>query len=445
MSRVVFEILGILVLLVANGIFAMAEMSVVSSRKARLKQKADAGDALAGAALKLAESPNRFLSTVQVGITLVGVLTGAFGGASLAQELSKILEGIPFIGAYSYSIAFGLVVLLITYFSLVVGELVPKRLALRNPEAIARILAGPMGILAKMAAPVIDFLGASTDFALRLFGVRNDKQTSDVTEDEVKGLIREGMDAGVFEPHEFAMVEQVLALDRLPVREIMTPRPKIIWLNQEEAPDKIWHKVVISKHSVFPVFKGNRDHLMGVVDVKSMYAHLAMGLPVNLEDLVTRPLMVPETQSVTRLLDQFKSQHKQIALAADEFGSIVGLITLVDVLEAIAGDFPAPNERLRPAAKQRTDGSWLIDGLLDIQTAQETLPGFVIPKSAKGDFQTVAGFLLAELGRLPSEQDSLDFSGWHFEILDMDHHRIDKILATQISTAPVVESIVLQG
>ena len=436
MSSITFEIIGIFVLLLANGVFAMAEMAIVSARKARLKNQADQGDSLAKAALDLAESPNRFLSTVQVGITLVGVLTGAFGGATLSRELAKLLQPMPFIGDYSSAIAFGVVVVLITYLSLVIGELVPKRLAMRNPEGIARIVAEPMSLLAKMAAPIIDFLGKSTNLGLRLFGIRDDKQTAAVTEDEVKGLIQEGMDAGVFEPHEFAMVAQVLALDRLPVREIMTPRPKIIWLNQDDAPDKIWHKVVISKHSVFPVFKGNRDNLVGLVDVKAMYAHLAMGIPVNLQDLVTRPMIVPETQTVTRLLDQFKSTHKQVALAADEFGSIVGLITLVDVLEAIAGDFPAPDERIRPGAKRRNDGSWLIDGLLDIQTVQEILPDLILPNAKKGEYKTLAGFLLTHIGRLPDEQDTFDFSGWHFEILDMDHHRIDKILATPIEQKP---------
>lgn len=436
MSSIAFEIIGILLLLIANGLFSMAEMAVVSSRKARLRTLAEAGDSAAKAAFDLADSPNRFLSTVQVGITLVGVLTGVFGGATLARELAKVIALIPGLAEFSKSLALGIVVIGITYLSLIVGELVPKRLAILNPEGIARVVARPMMWLAWLAAPVIDFLGHSTDFVLNLFRIRRDKQASEVTEDEVKGLVREGMDAGVFDSNEFAMVAQVLALDRLPVQEIMTPRPKMIWLDQDDASDRIWHKVVISKHSVFPVFRKKRDQVTGIVDVKSIYSHVAVGIPLNLADLVTPALVVPELLSVTKLLEQFKTSHKKIALVADEFGHIIGLVTLVDVLEAITGDFPTLNERLRPDIKQRPDGTWLIDGLLDIQSVQEKLQGFKIDPKGKADYQTVAGFVLAQLGQMPTEQDAFEFSGWRFEILDMDHLRIDKILATSLAELP---------
>ncbi|MBM3847943.1 MAG: HlyC/CorC family transporter, partial [Verrucomicrobia bacterium] len=276
MSNIALDILVIAALLAANGVFAMAEIAVVSARKARLRTLSDRGDHGARAALELAESPNRFLSTVQIGITLVGVVAGAFGGATLAQELEKPLSRIPIVQGHEATIAFAIVVACITYFSLVIGELIPKRVGLSRPESIAILLARPMTLLSRYVSPLVSVLTMSTDFVLRVLGFRADSASS-VSEDEVRGLMQEGVRAGAFNKVETHIVNSALELDQLPVREIMTPRPKVIWLNQDDPHDQIWHKIVVSNHSHFPVFEGVRDRTVGVVSVKSIYANLAAG------------------------------------------------------------------------------------------------------------------------------------------------------------------------
>jgi putative hemolysin len=435
MTEIATELIIILLLLVANGVFAMTEMAVVSSRKARLRTLAEQGDTRARAALDLVESPNRFLSTVQVGITLVGVLAGAFGGATLAKQIALGLQSVPILAPYGEAIGIGVVVAVITFLSLILGELVPKRLALANPERIARFMARPMMRLSTLASPIVKLLSLSTDLVLRLFSVRTDL-TPKVTEDEVRGLVEEGVEAGVFSRSEPQMVESVLALDRLPVKQIMTPRAKIIWLNRADAHDTIWHKIVVSAHSSFPVYEGHRDNVTGVVSVKAIYANLAAGTAVSLGDLMTPPLLVPATQTVAQLLDTFKSTGKHIALVTDEFGGIVGLVTLVDVLEAIVGDLPSQEERLKPQARPREDGSWLIDGLLEIEELEHRMGRVKFPPGPTRDYATVAGFVLAQLGRLPREGEAFDWQGYRFEVIDMDRQRVDKILAMPLAAVP---------
>jgi len=427
MKPILIESAVILLLLVVNGVFAMTEIAIVTARKGRLRQLASGGNARARLALALAESPNRFLSTVQIGITLVGILAGAFGGATIAEEIAKPLAGVPGLGVYSNAIGLGVVVLVITYFSLVLGELVPKRIGLGQPERISLLVARPIQALSLVADPVVKFLSASTDGLLRFLAIKPQKEAT-VSEDEVKVVLQDGIRAGAFQKVESDIVASVLDLDRLMVRDIMTPRPKVIWLNRNDPHETVWHKIVVSGHSFFPVYEGNRDRVVGVVSVKAIYANLAAGVGVNLKDLMVPPLIVPATQDVLQLVETFKKSGKHLALAADEFGAIVGLVTLNDVMEAIVGDFPSQDERARPSAAPRPDGSWLIDGMMEIVRVEQALPGFVVDDSTSKEYQTLAGYVVKRLGHMPREGETFEAHGYVFEVLDMDQHREDKVL-----------------
>lgn len=432
MSQVVIEIVIIMLLLVGNGVLAMAEMSLVSARKARLKALADEGSLGAKRAIELAESPNQILSTVQIGITLVGILAGAFGGATIAEWLGAqyLAMGMP--ASYAKSGGLLTVVVCITYLSLVVGELVPKRLALSAPEKFACMLAGPMRRLLVITRPAVRVLGWSSDFILRILGVKEQK-SSQVTDEEVQMMMVEGQQAGVFHKGEAKMVESVLALDDMLVKEIMTPRPKVVFLGRNDPHEQVWHKIVASRRSHFPVFEGNRDHVVGVVAVKSIYANLAAATHVSLGDLMTPPHFVPATQTVVQLLESFKKTGNHFAIVADEFGSVVGVVTLVDVLEAIVGEVPSQEERIRPEIRKREDGSWLIDGALDVETIEEKVTGLTFGDEEERTYQTLAGFILNHLGHIPSEGETFTAVGWKFEIIDMDHPRIDKVLIVPVA------------
>ncbi len=291
-----------------------------------------------------------------------------------------------------------------------------------------------MNRLANLASPLVRLLGCSTDFVLRLFDLKEAKPHS-ISEEEVKVLMQEGLHAGVFQQAETVMVESVLALDRLPVREIMTPRAKIIFLNKDDPHQIVWHKIVVSGHSNFPVYQANRDNVVGVVSVKAIYANLAANVGVKVADLMVPPLVVPATQMVVQLLETFRESGRHIALVAEEFGSIVGLVTLVDVLEAIAGDFPSQEERLKPQAMKRDDGSWLVDGLMEIEPLEQSLAGLKFPRPPARDFETLAGFVVTHLGRLPKEGETFDWMNYRFEVIDMDRHRVDKLLIQPLPAA----------
>lgn len=427
MSQVVLEILVIFLLLLVNGVFAMSEIAVISARKSHLRRLADHGSKRARIALDLAESPNRFLSTVQIGITLVGIFAGAFGGATLAAKLAVPLAEVPGFAPYAHKIAFGLVVAIITVFSLVLGELVPKRLGLSHPEGISLAIARPMNWLSQAVSPLVNFLSAATEAFLRVVGFNPRKELA-ISEEEVRVMMQEGLRAGAFNKVESHIVHSALELDQLPVREIMTPRPKVIWLNQNDSHEQIWHKIVVSGHSHFPVYEGSRDRTVGVVSVKAMYANLAAGVPVKLRDLMVPPLIIPASQTVLDLVETFKQSGKHIALVTDEFGGIVGLVTLIDVMEAVVGEFPSQGERAKPAAKSRSDGSWLIDAMIDLEALQKELPGFRVGHQDRTEYQTLAGFVIKALGHVPREGETFEAQGYIFEVLDMDHHRVDKVL-----------------
>jgi putative hemolysin len=433
MSEIVIEVGVILILLVVNGVFAMTEIAVVSARKSRLRRLAEQGDGAARLALELAESPNRFLSTVQIGITLVGIFAGAFGGATLAAKLAVLIGQVAIVAPYAHTIAFVLVVAVITYFSLVLGELVPKRLGLSNPEGVAIRMARSMHWLSRIARPLVSFLSVSTEGLLRLIGFKAGREVT-VSEEEVRVMMQEGVRAGAFNQVESQIVHSALELDQLPVREIMTPRPKVIWLNQEDSHDQVWHKIVVSGHSYFPVYQGNRDNTVGVVGVKSIYANLAAGAGVSLKDLMTAPLIVPESQTVLQLVEAFKQSGRHIALVSDEFGSLIGLVTLNDVMEAVVGEFPTQGERAKPRAQQRADGTWLIDAMIDLAAVEQAVPHLTFGREAYTEYQTLAGYVVKTLGRVPREGETFEAQGYIFEVLDMDRHRVDKILLMPVKS-----------
>ena len=433
MNSISLELAIIFLLLLANGIFSMTEIAVVSVRKARLRRMAEAGDHRARSALALAESPNRFLSTVQVGITLVGVLAAVFSGATIATKLADYLRLLDWSATFANRVALAAVVTGLTYLTLVIGELVPKRLGLSFPEAIARSLAGPMTALSRLVSPLVTLLTWSTDTMLKIFRIKPEPEVG-VTEDEVKLLVREGTRAGVFLPHEPAMVEGVLALDRLPVADLMTPRAKIIWINVADAHDSIWHKIVVSGHTTFPVYEGTRDRVVGVVTVKAIYANLAAGIPPRIRDLMTSPLIVPASLTANALLEKFKQTGKFVALVADEFGGITGLVSLHDIMEAIIGELPSESERLKPKAKRREDGSWLVDGMLDAAEFERLVPDFKLHPKAQRDYQTFAGFVMKHLGHVPHEGEIFSLHGYNVEIIDMDGHRVDKVLLMPVNS-----------
>ncbi len=436
MTIVLVEILIVLALFIANGVFAMSEMAVVSSRKSRLKQMAADGDAGAAAALRLAEAPNRFLPTVQIGITMIGLLAGAFSGATLAAVLAEQLKILSGFAPYADAMSVGLVVVALGFMSVIVGELAPKRIALAAPEKIASRLARPIEWLSRVAQPVVHVLSAATDVLLRLLRIRPGKPET-VSEDEVRLLLREGRESGVFLKEEPRMVESVLSFDRRPVREIMTPRPKLVFVSLTDTQETLWHKIVVSGHSSYPVCAEDRDHIVGVVTVKSVYANLAAGTPVRVVDLLTTPLFVAPDEAVLDVLNEFKSTGVHLAVVRETDGRAVGLVTLVDVLEAIVGDIPSLEDRLRPEARQRPDGSWLVDGQYDLAKLPLQLGvAFAPPTSDAGT--TLAAFVGDQLAGHPREGDCFTCAGLRFEIIDMDRTSVDKVLieAKPATTAP---------
>ena len=427
-------ILGLLVL--ANGLVAMAETAVVSAKKTKLRQRAARGDTGAGKALALAEHPARFLALVEFWLTLSGMLAGVLAGARLATELSVWLATTwPPLAPYADALALAGVTVGLTSFMLVFGELVPKRVGLAYPETVASLLAGAMRALAWLAAPLLRFFEFCTDTLVKILGIKPRSAADSVSEEEVRALVEQGLHAGVFERAEKEMVEGVLALDQLSITRVMTPRPKIVFLNLDDPEEANWRKIVTSGHSYFPVYQTQRDTIVGMVAVKALWAHAAIGLPATLKNLLLPPLFVPETFSASQLLEQFKKTGKHIAVVKDEFGGVQGLVTLIDVLEAIVGDLPSPGDRAQPEAKQREDGSWLLDATLPTGELK-TLLGLevLLPHEGHADYHTVGGLMVTQLGRIPTAGDYFDWSGWRFEVVDMDKRRVDKVL---IARAPV--------
>ncbi len=437
MSAISNALLLLALLLLANGVFAMAEVAVITVRKARLKGLADAGNKRAQVTLDIAQQPTRFLSTLQLGIALIGILAGTLGGASLSQELVPYVEKNALLAPYARTLAVGVVVVGITMASVVMGQLIPKRIGLAHPEGIALTLTPIINRFSRLVSPLVSLLTAATEGLLALVGFKPPAQEAPVSEEEVNRLIQQGLSAGVFNQAETEMVAGVLELDQLPVTALMTPRPKIVFLNAEDPDDVNWRRIVASGHSYFPVFQGGRDQVLGMVSVKALWAHAAIGLPASLKNLLVTPLIVPETMKAIHLLEAFKKNSKHIALVTDEFGAIKGIVTLIDVLEAIVGDLPGTGARTRPAAKQREDGSWLIDATLSADELKTLLELETLPEEDRADFQTVGGFVVTRLGRIPTAGEHFEYAGWRFEVVDMDRHRVDKVL---VGKSPSVTS-----
>lgn len=426
------EILVILLLILANGLFAMSEMAVVSARKTRLQQLANQGDLRAQAALDLANSPNRFLSTVQIGITLVGILAGAFGGATLSQSIAELLNRVPALEPFSGTLSLLLVVLLITYLSLVVGELVPKRLALNAPEKIATAIAIPMQLLSAIASPAVRLLSASTEVGLKLFGVGPTESEPLVTEDEIKVLLEQGREAGMFEAAEQDMVERIFRLDDQPISALMTPRPDIVWLNLNSSAEENRLKITQSDHTRFPVCQNTLDNVLGVIHITDLLARSMAGEPLDLTSTLRQPLFVPETTRALRIMEMFKQSDTHIAIAVDEYGVIQGIVTLNDILEAIIGDLPSVGQSEDTSAVQREDGSWLLDGMVSIDKFKDLFELNRLPGEEMGNYQTLGGFVITYLGRIPVAADHFEWGGLRFEVMDMDGNRVDKMLVMPI-------------
>jgi putative hemolysin len=433
MPSFTFEIVIIFLLLLLNGIFAMSEIAVVSARKIRLQQWAKEGNSKAQAALELANAPNQFLSTIQVGITLVGILAGAFGGATLSKALESFLENVPLLASYSRVISLAIVVCGITYLSLIVGELVPKRLALNSPERIAASMAGPMRAISRLASPVVHLLSLSTELVLRLLGIKPSEEPP-ITEEEIRALIKQGTQAGMFETAEQEMVERVFRLGDRRVSAVMTPRTEIVWLDRNAPPEEIRQQITESVHSRFLVAEGSLDHILGVIQAKDLLVHALGDQSLHLTAALQQPLFVPESMRALKVLELFKQAPTHIALVVDEYGGIQGLVTPSDILEAIVGDLPVAGELIEPLVVQREDGSWLLDGMLPVDELKEIFQLGPLPGEDQGVYQTLAGFVMMQLGRIPAVADHFEWEGMRFEVMDMDGNRIDKVLAMPIPT-----------
>ena len=421
------EILIIVGLVTLNGYFAMSELAIVSSQRARLMQmsKATAGSKSARTALKLADEPNLFLPVVQIGISLVGVLAGAYSGSTLALRLASSLDTVPLLAPYSGQIAFAIVVVSITMLQLILGELVPKRLGLANPERIALLVAIPMDALSRATYPAVWVLSKVTDTILRLMGQSISGRTG-VTEEEVKIMIAEGTATGVFVPEEKRMIDGVLGLADRNLRSIMTPRTNVLWLDPDDDPISIIKCIHSCGHSRFLVSRGDIDEVIGVVQAKDLLDRHLHGHQLDIMEVVKKPLIVHDATPVLRLLEMFRKSPLHLAVVVDEYGSVEGIVTVTDILEAIAGNFPSLPGTSTNNLVQRDDGSWLADGLIPIREI-EALTGHSNMQEST-NFHTLAGFVLNTLGRVPKAAEHITWHGWRFEVVDMDGHRIDKVL-----------------
>jgi putative hemolysin len=422
------EILIILLLVLLNGAFAMSELAIVSSRRSRLMAMQKRGVRGADTALALADDPKRFLPTVQVGITMVGIIAGAFGGARLSGTVAHALEMLPFPVPFVQEVSFALVVLVITYLSLILGELVPKQLALRDPEKIAILVARPLALLARITAPMVWLLGASSALVLRFFGPAPTSDQS-VTEEEVKAVVAEGAEAGALETEERHMIERVLRLGDKPVRALMTPRNDIAWLDRNEPLENLPERLRASHVTRFIVADGRVDNVVGVVAAKDLLDQLLAGGPMSLDAALRQPMVLPDTLTALDALERLRGDPLGMALVLDEYGSFEGMVTASDLLEAIIGELGPSEAMPSEAAVLRFDGSLLLDGSMPSDELRARLDLPEMPGA--GTYHTVAGLMLALLQRVPREGDRIVWAGWRFEVVDMDGRRVDKVLANR--------------
>ena len=407
----------------------MSELAIVSARKVRLQQLANQGDIKARIALELANAPNQFLASVQIGITLLAILSGAFAESTIARRLIPLLNLVPWLAPYSDALSSVIAILIITYLTLIIGELVPKRLALNYPERIASVVAIPMRMLANIASPVVYLLSASTDLVVRMMGIKPSTEPQ-VTEEEIRVLIEQGTEAGTFEEAEQDMVERVFRLGDRPVNALMTPRPDIVWLDLEDTAEENRKKMLDSCHSRFPVCQGGLDNVLGIMHVTDLLARSLSGQQLDLTVSLRQPVFVPESTRGLKILEVFKQTGIHLALVVDEYGVIQGLVTLNDIMVEIVGDVPSAGELEEPQAVQREDGSWLLDGMLPVDEFFEIFEIDEIPTDHRGSYQTLGGFVITHLGRIPSAADYFEWESLRFEVMDMDGNRVDKVLVT---------------
>lgn len=427
MPEFVTKILIIALLIFLNNILAMSETALLSARKARLQHMSNEGNHRARTALKLTNNPNQFLSVIQIGITLIDVLTGAVAGATLANYLANAVEKIPFFAPYSHTIGLLVVVVTITYFSLILGELVPKRLAMQNPEKIASAVAGPMVFISKIFSPIIRIISASTEIVLRIIGIHPSKEPP-VTEEELHVLIDQGTEAGIFESAEQDMVAGVFRLGDRRLTSLMTPRTEIVWLDVKDKIEDIKQKIANCPYSRFPVCQGSLDNVLGIIKARDLLVPSLANEAIKLKENLQPVLYIPETAFASRALEIFKEQGKELVLVIDEFGGVQGLLTINDILEEIVGEI----EIDEPQAIQRQDGTWLLDGMLSIEEFKEIYKITTLPHEE--EYETLAGFVMMSLGKIPQASEQFEWNSLRFEVVDMDGRRVDKIL---VSTLPV--------
>lgn len=420
-------LIPIALLIVLNGLFAMAEMAVVASRRPRLRERMRRGDRRAALALELRNSPNVFLSATQIGITLVGVLLGAVGERTLAADLAALFARLAWLAPWSDALALGLVVAAITYVSLVIGELVPKRLALYYPEDIACLAARPMRLLAGLGHPGVRLLGASVDIVLRLIRVRAPVGPS-ITEADIRSTIEEGTRAGVLLEAERDLLTNVIRFDDRSIAMLMTPRGDIACLDLEDSPEVNRRKIAASPHERFPVLRGSFENVAGVVQAKDLLTRLLAGQPFDLEAVAQPARYVPESASPLTVLQTFRTTAEQMALVVDEYGEVRGLVTLTGILEAIVGALPARGEPIEERVVRREDGSWLLDGMLTLDEFGSALGLERIPGQEDASYETLGGFVLHQFGRIPRTGEHFEWNGLRFEVVDMDGKRIDRVL-----------------
>ena len=424
----IFILVGLIVL---NGIFAMSEIAIVTAKKSRLTALAQKGKSSAAIALKLAEDPTQFLSTVQIGITSIGILNGIFGESILAEPFALWLQSLGMTPEFSSIFATALVVIVVTYVSIVVGELVPKRIGQISAESIACLMAKPMLLLALVTKPFVYLLSGSTHGLMRLFGFAHSTE-SNVTHEDIQAMLLEGSSSGAIEHNEHTMVKNVFRLDERSISSLMVPRSDIIFLDTAISMEDNLHRVMQSPHSRFPVCRNNVDDIVGVVSAKQLLAQSISGKEIHIASLVKPCNYVPDSLSGMELLEHFRGSVTQMVFVVDEYGAVQGVITERDLLEAITGEFVGVDPGEEAWATQRADGSWLMDGLIPVPELKDRLELKELPEEDRGRYNTLAGMVMLLLGRLPHTTDSVDWQGWRFEVVDLDGARIDKLLVARL-------------
>ncbi len=424
------EILIVFVLILINGLFSMSEMAIVSAKKNRLMAKAEDGDFGAIKALDLADNPNRFLATVQIGITLIGILSGAFGGATIAEKLGSEISKVSWLAPYREAVAVGIVVLVITFLSLVIGELVPKRLALSSAEKIAVIISPLMDFLSKLTTPLVVILSGSTNFILRIFGVRI-SNAPDVTEEDLRSMLDQGAETGIIEVTEQDMVERIFRLSDRSVSALMTPRTDMIFLDIDATNDEIFNKITRHPFSRFPVIQKTSDNVLGIAQARDLLLQRIEGKEFDIYSVLQQPLFFPESVPALIMLEKFRSTGIELAVVIDEFGGVMGLVSMNDILEAIVGDVVYPENGDEMQIVRREDGSWLLDGLLQVDELKDYLDIDDLPEQDEANYETLGGLMMAYLGRVPSISDFFVWKGFRFEVVDMDGRRVDKVLVSK--------------